>query len=115
MPRRARGSEMARLQVKTNWLDRAIGFFAPHAALRRVRARTQLATLRNYEAAQAGRRTSGWRGATGDANSVIGPALAPLRELTRNLLRNNAWARSGRRTITRNVVGWGIYPKAAGV
>ena len=67
--------------------------------------------MRYYEAAQIGRRTAGWRrGGGADANVANGPSLAALRELSRNLYRNNGWARRGVNIITNNTVGWGIMP-----
>jgi lambda family phage portal protein len=106
----------ARLKPEANWLDRAISYVAPARALNRVRARTHLSMmLRHYEAAQPGRRTSGWKRSGADVNAANGPALVALRELTRDLIRNNSWARNGKRVIQRHTVGWGITPKAADV
>ena len=94
------------------WLDRVIGFLAPQAALRRMRARVAGDLLsRHYEAASTGRRTQGWRRSSGDANANAGPALATLRENARDLVRNNGHARSALRTIANHVVGTGIIAK----
>jgi lambda family phage portal protein len=67
---------------------------------------------RHYEAASPGRRTANWNRARADANVASGPALADLRAHARDLVRNNSWARNGKRTIRDNTVGWGIQPKA---
>jgi lambda family phage portal protein len=69
---------------------------------------------RHFEAAQGGRRTSGWRRTSSDANVANGPALTALRELSRDLRRNNGWAKRGVQVIVNNTVGWGIMPKPSG-
>ncbi len=98
--------------MPANWIDKTVGFFAPEAGLRRVRARMQADILkRHYEAASAGRRTSGWPRTGGDANAVSAPALLRLREHARDLVRNNGFAESALTTICDHVVGWGIVAK----
>ncbi|HET7500646.1 MAG TPA: phage portal protein [Kofleriaceae bacterium] len=96
---------------RVSWWDRFLIGVAPSWGLRRVRARAaaQLA-LRHYEAAQGTRRTSGWQRSSSDANAANGPALGVLRELSRDLRRNNGWAQNGIRVIVNNTVGWGILP-----
>lgn len=97
-----------------NWLDRAIGAVAPRMQLQRMRARiatTEL--LRHYEAASVGRRTQNWNRTPGDANSANGGqySLAVLRNLSRDLVRNNGQMRQALRTIANHTVGWGIVAK----
>lgn len=75
----------------------------------RIRARL---AVRHYEAAQPGRRTDGWARTTGDADVLLRNALVALRMHARDLIRNNSWARKAQRSIARDVVGWGITPKA---
>lgn len=95
-----------------NWLDRAIGFVAPQAGLRRARARQATQFLaRHYEAAATGRRTQGWRRTAADANAALGPAIGTLRNTARDLVRNNGYAESALATICDHVVGYGIKPK----
>lgn len=95
-----------------NWLDRAIAFLAPEAGLKRIRARTASKLMvRHYEAAATGRRTQGWRRSSGDANAVVGVALGRLRDVARDLVRNNGYAESALTTIVDHVVGWGIVAK----
>jgi len=85
---------------------------APRWGARRVQARLAASmAVRRFEAASGGRRTSGWRRSSGDANSSNGPALVALRELSRDLRRNNGWAKRGLEKIATNTVGWGIQPK----
>lgn len=98
----------------TTWMDRAIGAVAPRTQLKRMRARiatTEL--LRHYEAASSGRRTQHWNRSPGDANSVNGRqySLARLRDIARDLVRNNGQMGSALRTIANHTVGWGIVAK----
>jgi lambda family phage portal protein len=98
----------------TNWLDRAIGAVAPRVQLHRMRARiATTALLRHYEAASTGRRTQNWYRSPGDANSVNSRqySLAKLRELARDLVRNNGQMSAALRTIANHTVGWGIMAK----
>ncbi len=108
-----------------NLLDRAIMSLAPHWGVRRARARAIAAILedhgipdlrgRRYDAAQAWRRTANWpTHVNTDANSAMRRDLALLRSLSRDLVRNNPWARRVVRTIPNNTVGYGIAPKATG-
>lgn len=71
-----------------NLLDKAIGYFAPEAAFRRVRARQALDVVRGYDAAQNGRRTASFRRGDGSANASLSRALPVLRERSRELVRN---------------------------
>lgn len=104
---------------RISWWDRVLISIAPRWGLRRVRARAAASRLQlragAYEAAAGGRRTAGWRRTAEDANGANGPAIAILRELSRDLLRNNAWARRAVQAIVNNTVGWGIVPKPIGV
>ena len=94
------------------WLDRITAPIAPVWTLRRQRARIAADMLiRHYEAAQAGRRTAGWKRSGGDANAVVGGALGTLRASARDLVRNNPYAESALGTIADHTVGWGIVAK----
>jgi lambda family phage portal protein len=96
-------------------LDRFTLRFAPQWTLKRVRARAAAEMLtRHYEAAQHGRRTSGWARSRGDANAVAGAAIAELRMHARDLVRNNGWAENAQRVIAVNTAGWGIRAQARG-
>jgi lambda family phage portal protein len=97
-------------------LDRFTAAFAPRWTLERVRARAAVQALaRHYEAAQYGRRTSGWARSYGDANTITFSALAELRLHARDLVRNNGWARRAQTVISNNTVGgWGLTPRPLG-
>jgi lambda family phage portal protein len=96
----------------TTWLDRAVGYIAPQRGLKRIRARVAADLLiRHYEAASTGRRTQGWRRTSGDANADVAPSLTRLRELARDLVRNNPHADNALDTIANQTVGDGIMAK----
>lgn len=90
-----------------NLLDRAIGFFSPHAGLRRAQARK---VLRSYQGAEANRLTSHKRPKNLSADSeLLGPFGADAaRAWARSLVRDNAYAWNVVDTIVSNVVGDGI-------
>lgn len=99
--------------VGYTWWDRFLIGIAPDWGLRRVQARAKASMLaRHYEAAGGGRRTSGWYRSSSDANAANTPSITVLRELSRDLRRNNGWARRGIQAITNNTIGWGIEAKA---
>jgi lambda family phage portal protein len=92
-------------------LERAV---SPAWHLKRERARLAASLLkRHYEAASTGRRTQGWRRSSADANSVVGPALSRLRDVARDLVRNNPYAESALTTIVDHAIGTGIVAKPA--
>lgn len=93
-----------------NPLDSMIGFFNPTAGLRRARARAQTKTLMNYDAASRGRRTYGWKAPGSSADAAAYGARVRLRNMSRDFVRNRAYAARGRDVIVANVVGEGITP-----
>ena len=96
-----------------NWLDQAIGAVAPGVALRRARQRRALDVVRRaYEGARVGRRTEGWHAVGTGANAEIAPALARLRNRSRDLVRNNPYAAKAVHALVSNMVGTGIVPRA---
>lgn len=88
-----------------NWFDRLVAYFSPMRGLKRQRARV---VAQEYEAAGRGRRTESWRGPSGDANAVSSMSLARMRQVSRDLARNNGWAGRGIRSIVNATVGAGI-------
>ncbi len=103
-------------KLRVTWWDRFLTGLAPRWGLQRIQSRAAVAAMaRHYEAAQGGHRTSGWYRSGSDANTANASSIPALRELSRDLRRNNGWARRGIQTIANNTVGWGIQPKATGV
>lgn len=91
-----------------------------HGSIVQAREAAGAIARRYYDAASRGRRTEGWRRSSGDSASTTSGQISVLRDVARDLVRNNAWARSALRTISNNTVGWGITPRglmpdAAGV
>lgn len=65
-----------------------------------------------YDAATTGWRSGGWRPTSQDANNEIRVAGARIREVAREMDRNNPYAHRGIRSIVTNLVGQGIIPNA---
>jgi len=99
--------------VTANWLDKAISWISPQAGLRRIRARraAELVQLA-YDGARNDRRTGGWITTGSSANAEIGAALAKLRERSRDLIRNNAYAARAVAEIVGAAIGTGITAQA---
>ena len=93
-----------------HFLERIIKAFAPGAALKRAESRARLDALMQYEGASRSRRTKNWRTNSGDANATAWGARSRLRDVSRDLLRNNAWAARAQEVTISNVVGTGIRP-----
>ncbi len=97
--------------VSGNWIDRLVGYVSPNAGCQRMQARFRLESLRNYEAAKLGRRTDGWKTTSGGAITATRSGLARVRDRSRDLCRNNPWAKRAKTVIRSNVVGSGIVPR----
>ncbi len=103
---------MNRSAIRQTWLDRAVDWLSPRWGLERARARAAAAILLSYEAARSDRRTSGWNTADSGANAEIGPALSRLRQRSRDLIRNNAYATNALDELAGQAVGTGITAQA---
>jgi lambda family phage portal protein len=100
--------------MKANWIDRAVTFFDPQGGLRRLRARAAADHILRYEGARHGRRTDGWLAQNTSANAEIGPALSFLRARSRDLVRNDPYAKKAVRVLVTNIVGrHGLTPRAS--
>lgn len=97
---------------KANLLDRAITWVSPRWGLNRTRARTAAEILLSYEGARTDRRTGGWITADTSANAEIGPYLAKLRQRSRDLVRNNAYAANAIDELSGQAIGTGIRARA---
>lgn len=95
-----------------NILDRVISFVSPQLGVRRLAYRER---SRAYESASYGRRTKMFERATAAGpNWEISGALQTLRNRSREMVRNNGWAKRAIEAITGNVVGEGIRPAPQG-
>lgn len=101
----------------TNFLDRAIAFFSPSAALKRTEARARLATAQNllgstgyalYGASYARKSLKAWGARSGSADDDIVANLDTLRMRSRDLYMGAPLATGALKTIRTNVVGSGL-------
>ncbi|KFC63986.1 putative Phage portal protein, lambda family [Bosea sp. LC85] len=99
-------------------LDRALAALAPGLAVRRAEARLRLAALRNataaYDGASRGHRTQGRKIGSTSADGEALTSLRRLRDVARDMERNNPYAQRGLSVIPTNVVGTGIVPSVIG-
>jgi lambda family phage portal protein len=98
-----------------NPLDQLIASVNPQAAVRRQRARLQLDALRRYDGASRGRRTDGWRTQGTSADAALSLDAKLLRDRSRDLVRNNAYAAKAVAVIVSNTIGTGIIGQARAV
>jgi len=98
------------------WYTNLLGHVAPRTALKRAAAHRALGMVtskRSYDGASKGRRMKNWRAPQTSANAEIGGAIQTLRARSRDLIRNDGWAKRGVEIIAECAVGGGIIPKPA--
>lgn len=98
---------------KQRFSDKLIGWFSPQMALKRVQAREKL--QRKYEGATETRRTVGWNTSNSSSQKETYQSLEKLRDRSRDLLRNNAYAKRAQESFKNNVVGKGILAQITDV
>lgn len=79
-----------------------------------MRARLALSAVRGYDGAKVGRRTEGWSVNSTSANAEVIPALARLRNRSRDLVRNNPYGTRAINALVGGIVGSGfvaVLPK----
>ncbi len=91
-----------------NSLDKIIGYVAPEAYARRVKARVAAERLAAYDGAKTGRRTDGWGTRGSSANAEIGGDLSRLRDRASDIVRNNHFGRNIQGKWRDAIVGPGI-------
>jgi len=100
-----------------NAVDRVVSWFRPQAGVDRLRARTQLALASSRIAYTGARRdraqTRNWRPPPGSADSHVLPAIADLRDRSRDLTRNAPLAVGAMNAALTETVGVGFTVKAA--
>lgn len=90
-------------------IDKFISVISPKWGLERAKYRKAQELLgRRYEGAARGRRTDGWIANGTDANAEVFSGLSVLRNRSRDLLRNNPYARAAQSAVVTSVVGDGI-------
>ena len=94
-------------------VDNIIGVFSPKAAFNRNRYRyasTVVENQRKFDGAAYTRRTDGWQATGASPNNETVRVLAILRNRSRELVRNNAYAKRAIQVIKNNTIGTGIRP-----
>lgn len=92
-------------------VDHAIAAIAPGWAMRRLRARAATSVLSAYRGAEQSRIRRDWRPGAGSADADLLADLPTLRERSRDLNRNDAYASAITNTVVVNTVGSGIKPQ----
>lgn len=95
-----------------NFLDRLIAAISPAAGARRIAARAAISGLQtaHYDGAAVSWRTRSRRIDGASANVEILQSLTRLRDVSRDLVRNNAYAASAVERLDSNIIGAGIIP-----
>lgn len=97
-----------------SFIDRAVAWISPERAFKRAQYRKAFEALAYYEAGGKTNRTSHFRRNTSDANAAFRGQLGDIRNISRDLVRNNSYAARGIEAITNNTVGTGIVAKITG-
>lgn len=97
-----------------NPFDAAIAALAPRMGVKRARARLQLAAFRAYDAAAKTRRTAGWKATSTSHTAETEFSLETLRNRSRELVRNNEYAKTAVGIWQRNAIGAGFKLRAIG-
>lgn len=94
-------------------IDNFVGFFSPRAKLRRIVYRRAVEMASGaYKGARSNRLNAGWLTSLGSADEDLLGDLNRLRERSRDLNRNDAFAAGVTSTVTTNTVGTGIRPQS---
>jgi lambda family phage portal protein len=95
-----------------NILDRVIGWVDPAAGVRRARQRSAMQVARGYDAAKPSRSRDPWYSRGTSADAEISKAGGALRDVMRDLTRNNPYAANAIHNLVTHAVGSGIVPRA---
>lgn len=101
---------MGFLDRSRNIITDLISVVSPKRAFQRQRFQTATQALRKYEAASHTRRTAGWKTTSASATEEAKGALTTLRNRSRDLYRNNPYAKRAIEALADNLVGSGIRP-----
>jgi lambda family phage portal protein len=98
--------------MKKNIIDRVVSFWNPAAGARRLRSRYLEAVYqRSFDAATLGRRSTGFKkGRPTSVNSELAGTGSRLRDRSRQMVRNNPYAKRALKGIAANTVGTGVRP-----
>lgn len=103
------GKTSAALAVQAPGLwSRVSAWFSPSAPVAQLPAPT--GQKRSYDGAKSSRLNADWYAPGTGANTENQGALLPLRNRSRDLVRNNPYAAKGIASMVHNIVGQGILP-----
>lgn len=108
---RRRASSM-RGAVTPSWLDTAISAISPQWGFKRLQYKQAATMLSSYRGAEHSRLREDWLGAGGSADAELLDDLPTLRDRSRDLDKNDPWARSVYNTIAVNAIGTGLVPQS---
>jgi len=98
-----------------NAFERGLALLSPGWAMARARHRAAWRVMNAvelaYEANQVGRRGANWMPGSGSANSEITPSLSRVRNRSRDMVRNNPYARSAISKLVARSIGTGIMAR----
>lgn len=93
-------------------LDSFIGFFSPERGIRRQVARTKAMAFSSYRGTLTDRLRSAFSFGSGSPDADLLPNLEALRSKSRDLERNNPYARGALETHVTNCIGTGLTPQS---
>lgn len=95
------------------WVDKAIASVSPRWAFRREQYRRALGMMaqeRRFDGARRDHRTAGWQATGASATAEIASSIKLLRDRSRQLHRDNPYAKRMRSAFVANTVGAGVKP-----
>jgi len=95
-------------QVLTQWVQRNGPAHQRHQRLEDAARSAKAPRARAFAGADFGRTTADWIATGSSADTEIVTSLRPLRNRSRQLCRDNEYAKNAKRTVMLNVVGRGI-------
>lgn len=94
-----------------NIIDKTIAYVSPSRGAKRARDRAVMRIVAGYDASGNGPRNDGWvRGSDKSQNQLNKMSLKRLRQVNRELVRNNAYASAAVDATVSYTVGEGIMP-----
>lgn len=104
---------MSTSELRPTLIDRIVSRFSPEAGVRRLVARRAIENLqRGYDAVNIAKESRRRLSRGEAADSEIQASGGALREIMRDLVRNNDLAASATQVLVNNFVGSGIRPRA---
>lgn len=101
---------MSKFEKIGDWVDNAVGIFAPKSALKRKIYRAKLSGKRTaqYAAAKKNRLTGNYANVNSNVNAVIGASSASIRASVQQLVRDFPFFQKAVNSVCEYVVGGGV-------